>query len=274
MDDWSQYHATVDPNNGSEAHRPPTHFLEAPRGSSGSHVSVATVLDGDSRHCQTGKQQSGDGGLAGPFVHAGDFTPCQTGNQQSGDKGLAGPFAHAGDFTLTGKQQSGGGGLAGPLAQNVVSDSGPAHSSSPDDDELAPVEEIMAKLGDFFYISDCYLNYLSKPKDMEIILFCREDCGDPKWVAIAPEWQCTLGFGSSSEAASEHLESKLVATKQMFIEAESVMDIKGIPSDPCPEQAMEIRYGRRDGYLDEEEKAYFDDFENRSSDVKWCTIQV
>lgn len=133
---------------------------------------------------------------------------------------------------------------------------------------------MLAKLGDGLYVTDNYLTKQSKPMDMNIILFCQGDPGNPEWMVVAPEWQCALGFGSSIEAASGDLQSKLAATKRTFIRLKSVMDIKSIPWNPRPENAREICDGRCNGYYDEEEKAYFDELENDSSAVEWRTIQV
>ena len=107
---------------------------------------------------------------------------------------------------------------------------------------------------------------------MDIICFYR---GRPAfWMAIAPEWQCAVGFGSSIEEASEDLQSKLVATKLTFIEEKSKWDIKRIPIDPRRKRARKIREGWRDGCYDAAEKAYFDDYAKDSSAVEWRTIQV
>ncbi|CAL8465459.1 g4995 [Coccomyxa elongata] len=76
------------------------------------------------------------------------------------------------------------------------------------------------------------------------------------------------------EEASEDLQSNLVATKLLFIDEKLVDDIKRIPMDFIAKRARMIRKGWWDGYYDEKEKAYFDDYENESSVVEWRTIQV
>ena len=58
---------------------------------------------------------------------------------------------------------------------------------------------------------------------MDIICFCR---GPAFWMAVAPEWQIALGFGTTIEEASEDLQSKLVATKLTIIEEKRKEDIK------------------------------------------------
>ncbi len=130
----------------------------------------------------------------------------------------------------------------------------------------------MAKLGDGIWVHENYLAYLREPKDMDIILFCRGDPGT--WMAVAPEWQIALGFGTPIEEASEDLQSKLVGTKLSFIDEKIVDEIKQIPMEFKGKRARKIREGWWDGYYDEEEKAYFDEREKDASAVEWRTIQV
>ena len=128
------------------------------------------------------------------------------------------------------------------------------------------------KLGDGIWVHEGCLAYLREPKDVDIILFCQGDPG--MWMAIAPEWQIALGFGTTIEEASEDLQSALVGTKLLFIDEKLVDRIKRIPMEFIAKRARMIRKGWCDGYYDEREKAYFDDYEKDSSAVEWRTIQV
>ena len=134
------------------------------------------------------------------------------------------------------------------------------------------MQEEVEKLGDGIWVHEAFLAYLVDPKDMDIICFRYVD--PDEWMAVAPEWQCALGFGSSIEEASADLQSKLVATKLTFIDERKIEDIKRIPHDPRPERAREIREGWHDGDYDELRKAYFDDLEKDTKAVEWTTIQV
>ena len=115
---------------------------------------------------------------------------------------------------------------------------------------------------------------------MDVILFCQGDSPDPSdfpigaWMAVAPEWQCALGFGMTIEQALEDLQSKLLATKLLCIDKKLVNGIKQIPIDFKGKRARRIREGWWDGCYDEEEKAYFDEHEKSASAVEWRTIQV
>ena len=137
----------------------------------------------------------------------------------------------------------------------------------------------MLKLGDGIWVHEDYLAYLMQPKDMDVILFCQgesetRDSPIGSWMAIAPEWQCALGFGMTIEQALEDLQSKLEFTKEVLIDEKSVEQIKRIPMDFDGERARKIREGWWDGCYDEKEKAYFDKFEKDASAVEWRTIQV
>ncbi|CAL8465456.1 g4992 [Coccomyxa elongata] len=145
-------------------------------------------------------------------------------------------------------------------------------SDSDSDRGLDTDEEEMMKLGDGTWVHENYLAYLREPKDVEIILFCRGDPGT--WMAVAPEWQIALGFGTTIEEASDDLQSNLVATKLLFIDEKLVDQIKRIPMDFKANRARRIREGWWDGFYDEREKAYFDKREKDASAVEWRTIQV
>ena len=132
----------------------------------------------------------------------------------------------------------------------------------------------MVKLGEGVWVHEDYLTYLRQPKDIDIILFCKRNSG--AWMAIAPEWQCALGFGMSLDEAAEDLQSKLLETKLLYIDEKIVEDIKQIPIDFKGKRARRIRQGLCDGRpdIDAEEKAYFDEREKDASIVVWRTIQV
>lgn len=70
------------------------------------------------------------------------------------------------------------------------------------------------------------------------------------------------------------MQSKLVATKRMFIEDKDVRGIKVIPLDPRPKVARKICDGYVNGQYRAFEKAFYDNFEEGGSGKVWRTIQV
>ena len=130
----------------------------------------------------------------------------------------------------------------------------------------------MVKLGEGVWVHENYLAHLREPKDVDIILFRKRDSGT--WVAIAPEWQCALGFGMTLDEAAEDIQSALLNTKLLCIDEKLLGGIKQIPIDFKGNRAREIRQGWWDGHYDAEEKAYFDEYEDKASAVVWRTIQV
>ncbi|BDA50065.1 hypothetical protein COCOBI_15-1930 [Coccomyxa sp. Obi] len=167
---------------------------------------------------------------------------------------------HDGD-SEAGTQKSGGDILAGLLAQEMSTD---IDSECDYDTEE---EEIAAKFGEEIWIQDEYLDDLRPPKEMDILLFRNGmPGGNYEWMASAPEWHNALGFGSSSERASEDLQSKLVETKEFLIDCKVASGVKVVPLAPCRKDAlMACR-----NWL----KSYYEGMAKDSRDVKCGKIRV
>ncbi|CAL8465364.1 g4900 [Coccomyxa elongata] len=84
-------------------------------------------------------------------------------------------------------------------------------------------------------------------------------------MAIAPEWDGTLRFGSCKEEASDDLQSKLLDLKLIGIEEKNVAFIKNIPIEPCWKNANKAR--RRWA-------SYFDDPQKDCIAWEWGKIRV
>ncbi|CAL8465361.1 g4897 [Coccomyxa elongata] len=84
-------------------------------------------------------------------------------------------------------------------------------------------------------------------------------------MAIAPEWNGALGFGSCKEEASDDLQSKLLEIKLIMIEAKDAVNIEMMPIEPCWKNADKER--RRWA-------SYYDGLQEDCSAWEWGKIRV
>ncbi|BDA50131.1 hypothetical protein COCOBI_15-2590 [Coccomyxa sp. Obi] len=156
-------------------------------------------------------------------------------------------------------QQNGGEGFTGPLAQDVSSDSDSDSDSESDSDE-----EELFNLGDGDWI---HKSYLEKPREFDIVLFCHGEPDQFLWMAIAPEWNSALGFGSTKKEASEDLQSQLLDIKLIMMATKNVDYIKTIPLRPCMKNAE--KECARGGWF-----SYYEKLEKDCYAWGWGTIRV